>query len=114
MPVFPSIATIGVIVRETGMVCAPHLTCVGAPRGEVLEIAAEYWEMGIRRIVALRGDPPLGDGATRYYRISAFTPDGRLSANVSEAVVGTTAPLDLDAMLRKHIYILGTSGSGKS
>jgi methylenetetrahydrofolate reductase (NADPH) len=36
---------------------APHLTCVGATRAEVDEIAREYWDMGVRHIVALRGDP---------------------------------------------------------
>jgi methylenetetrahydrofolate reductase (NADPH) len=45
---------------ETSMLCAPHLTCVGAPREEVLAVAKEYWESGIKNIVALRGDPPKG------------------------------------------------------
>ena len=39
---------------------APHLTCVDASREEVLTVARSYWEMGIRHIVALRGDPPVG------------------------------------------------------
>ena len=52
------------IHAETGLVSAPHLTCVGATREEVLEIAQRYWDAGIRHIVALRGDPP--KGSTRY------------------------------------------------
>ncbi len=48
------------ILRETTLTGAPHLTCVGAPRDEVLSIAREYWNQGIRHIVALRGDPPRG------------------------------------------------------
>jgi methylenetetrahydrofolate reductase (NADPH) len=48
------------IHAETGLVSAPHLTCVGASRAEVLEIARRYWDAGIRHIVALRGDPPRG------------------------------------------------------
>jgi methylenetetrahydrofolate reductase (NADPH) len=52
------------IQRETHLTGAPHLTCVGASRGEVLDIARQYWDSGIRHIVALRGDPPAG--ATRY------------------------------------------------
>ncbi|MDH5566160.1 MAG: hypothetical protein OEY15_05755 [Myxococcales bacterium] len=35
----------------------------------------------------------LDDSATRFYRIRAFTPDGRISRQVSPVVVGTTAPL---------------------
>lgn len=52
------------IQRETALTGAPHLTCVGASRGEILDIARQYWDQGIRHIVALRGDPP--QGATRY------------------------------------------------
>lgn len=48
------------IIRETGLRAAPHLTCVGATKGEVQAIAAQYWAEGIRDIVALRGDPPAG------------------------------------------------------
>jgi methylenetetrahydrofolate reductase (NADPH) len=52
------------IQRETRLTAAPHLTCVGASRGEVLDIARRYWDQGVRHIVALRGDPPAG--ATAY------------------------------------------------
>lgn len=48
------------IQRETPLTGAPHLTCVGAPRQEILDIAKAYWDQGIRNIVALRGDPPAG------------------------------------------------------
>lgn len=48
------------IQRETTLTAAPHLTCVGASRGEVLDIARRYWDEGVRHIVALRGDPPAG------------------------------------------------------
>jgi len=46
------------IQRETSLTGAPHLTCIGAPREEILAIARQYWDEGIRHIVALRGDPP--------------------------------------------------------
>ena len=48
------------IQEVTSLTAAPHLTCVGAPREEILEIARNYWAHGIRHIVALRGDPPQG------------------------------------------------------
>jgi methylenetetrahydrofolate reductase (NADPH) len=53
-------ATVSRILRETGLVPAAHLTCVGATRAEVDEVARQYWEAGVRHIVALRGDPPPG------------------------------------------------------
>jgi methylenetetrahydrofolate reductase (NADPH) len=46
------------MVRETDLCVAPHLTCVGAGKEEVLGIAQEYWRLGIRHLVALRGDLP--------------------------------------------------------
>jgi methylenetetrahydrofolate reductase (NADPH) len=46
------------ILRETSLTTAPHLTCIGASRGEIDDIAREYWDMGIRHLVALRGDAP--------------------------------------------------------
>ncbi len=50
------------IRRETSMVPAAHLTCVGAGRDDIDAVARRYWEAGIRHIVALRGDPPEGIG----------------------------------------------------
>ena len=48
------------MLRETDLCVAPHLTCVGASREEVLGIAQDYWQYGIRHLVALRGDLPEG------------------------------------------------------
>lgn len=53
-------ATVARIAREGKLVPAAHLTCVGATRDEVDEVARRYWDAGVRHIVALRGDPPLG------------------------------------------------------
>jgi methylenetetrahydrofolate reductase (NADPH) len=49
--------TVERILKETSLTPAAHLTCVGASRGEVDEVAREYWDLGVRHIVALRGDP---------------------------------------------------------
>jgi methylenetetrahydrofolate reductase (NADPH) len=48
------------VLKETDLTPAPHLTCVGADREHVLDIARTYWKAGIRHIVALRGDTPKG------------------------------------------------------
>ena len=55
------------ILRETNLLVAPHLTCVGAPRAEVLRIARDYWQQGVRHLVALRGDAPT----------ASLSPEGR-------------------------------------
>lgn len=55
-----------------GLSAAAHLTCVGATRAEINAIAQDYWNAGIRHIVALRGDLPLEEGQTAY----APHPDG--------------------------------------
>jgi methylenetetrahydrofolate reductase (NADPH) len=54
--------TIKRILTETGIPAAAHLTCVGATREEVDAVIREYDAMGIRRFVALRGDPANGVG----------------------------------------------------
>lgn len=48
------------IKSDTGLIAAPHLTCIDASRQELKQIAADYWDNGIRNIVALRGDLPEG------------------------------------------------------
>jgi len=48
------------IKHETGLIAAPHLTCIDANRQELKQIATDYWDNGIRNIVALRGDLPPG------------------------------------------------------
>ena len=55
------------IQTETGIQAAPHLTCVDATADELRQIAKDYWESGIRRIVALRGDLPPGVDKTDMY-----------------------------------------------
>jgi len=53
-------ATVKRIVDDTSLRPAAHLTCVGATREEIDRVVREYWEAGVRHIVALRGDPPAG------------------------------------------------------
>ncbi len=76
------------IQRETPLVGAPHLTCIGAGRGEILDIARKYWDQGIRHLVALRGDPPRGQ--TQYVpRADGF-------AYASDLVAGLKSVADFD------------------
>jgi len=55
---------------ETSLTVVPHLTCIGASRGHVLEIALRYWQAGVRHLVALRGDIPIA------YRGPLSSPEG--------------------------------------
>jgi methylenetetrahydrofolate reductase (NADPH) len=66
------------INRATGLTTAAHLTCVAASRAETLEIAENYAAAGITEIVALRGDPPKGEGR--------FTPHPEGFANSVELI----------------------------
>ncbi len=54
--------TVARIVNETSLKPAAHLTCVAASRAEVDGVLRDYWRSGVRRLVALRGDPPGGVG----------------------------------------------------
>ncbi len=82
-------ATVERIIRETSLTPAAHLTCVGATRGEVDAVARDYWDLGVRHIVALRGDPPEPG--------SPFAPHPRGYANAAELVAGlkAVAPFDI-------------------
>ncbi|MHC5225081.1 methylenetetrahydrofolate reductase [Ignatzschineria sp. LJL83] len=48
------------IVEKTDLTAVPHLTCVDTTTEELNEIADNYWDLGIRHILALRGDLPKG------------------------------------------------------
>ena len=80
-------ATVTRLVRETTLVPAAHLTCVGASRGEVDDVARRYWEAGVRHIVALRGDPPGG---------SAYAPHPDGYAYAADLVAGLRRVADFE------------------
>lgn len=73
--------TVSRIVNETSMQPAAHLTVVGASRAEVDSVLQDYWNAGVRHIVALRGDPPAGVNAQ-------FEPHPEGYANAAALVEG--------------------------
>jgi methylenetetrahydrofolate reductase (NADPH) len=73
-------STVKRILSDTTLKPAAHLTCVGTSRAEMDEIAQGYWDMGVRHIVALRGDAPEGSGTYQPH------PDGY--AYASDLVAG--------------------------
>ncbi len=72
--------TVKRILAETALQPAAHLTCVGAAREEIDDVAKSYWDAGVRHIVALRGDPPEGD--------DRYTPHAQGYAYASDLVDG--------------------------
>ncbi|MEQ8411533.1 MAG: methylenetetrahydrofolate reductase [NAD(P)H] [Erythrobacter sp.] len=81
-------ATVSRIIREAGLPAAAHLTCVGASKAEIREVAEQYWEAGVRHIVALRGDA--GEPG------APFTPHPEGYAGAAELVKGLKEIADFD------------------
>lgn len=54
--------TVAKIAQDTPLDPAAHLTCVSATKQEVLNVASDFWNAGVRHLVALRGDPQAGMG----------------------------------------------------
>ena len=82
-------ATVERILKETGLTPAAHLTCVGSSRAEVDAIAKDYWDLGVRNIVALRGDPPEAGAPFSAH------PDGYRDAAELVAGLKRVAPFDI-------------------
>ena len=82
-----TVATVLRIHSTTRLRAAAHLTCVASTRREVDQLLDTYWQAGVRRIVALRGDPP-GGGAYEPH------PEGYRSA--AELVAGIRAVGDFE------------------
>ena len=74
-------ATVSRILKETAIKPAAHLTCVAAAREEIDAVVSAYWEIGVRHIVALRGDPQGGPG-------TKFCPHTKGYATSAELVAG--------------------------
>ena len=103
------------ILTKTELKPVPHLTCVGAPRDEIDTIADDYWSMGVRQIVALRGDPEGGAEADYQphpngYAYASDLVEGLLTKHPFELFVAAypethpqaiSADTDLDNLKRK-------------
>jgi methylenetetrahydrofolate reductase (NADPH) len=107
-------ATVARIARDTPIPAAAHLTCVNASRDEIDAIADDYWQAGVRHIVALRGDPPAKDARFEArpdgYATSAELVAGLKRRHDFEISVGVypevhpeaaSASADLDALKAK-------------
>jgi methylenetetrahydrofolate reductase (NADPH) len=91
-------ATVERILNETSLTPAAHLTCVGASRAEVDAIAKDYWELGVRHLVALRGDPP--EAGSKYQP----HPDGYRDAVDLVGGLKAVAPFDISVAAYPEIH----------
>ena len=87
--------TVKRILDETALKPAAHLTCVAATRAETDEIIRGYWDIGVRQIVALRGDPVAGPGTP-----FAAHPQGYQTS--AELVAGIKAIGDFDVAVSAY------------
>ncbi|HUP66608.1 MAG TPA: methylenetetrahydrofolate reductase [NAD(P)H], partial [Sphingomicrobium sp.] len=90
--------TIERILKETGLTPAAHLTCVGASKADIDAIARDYWDLGVRNIVALRGDSP--EPGTKY------RPHAEGYRDAVELVAGlkAVAPFDISVAAYPEVH----------
>ena len=100
-------ATVARIVRETTLKPAAHLTCVAASKAEIADIAQQYWDAGVRHIVALRGDPPPADGGR-------FVPHPQGYASAAELVTGLRAAHDFEISVAAYPEVHPEAASPES
>jgi methylenetetrahydrofolate reductase (NADPH) len=91
-------ATVERILTETPLTPAAHLTCVAASRDEVDEVARAYWELGVRNIVALRGDSPEPGQKFRPH------PEGYRDAADLVAGLKRVAPFDISVAAYPEVH----------
>ena len=91
-------ATVERIMGETDLTPAAHLTCVGASREQVDEVARDYWELGVRHLVALRGDAP--EAGARYQP----HPEGYRDAAELVAGLKAVAPFDISVAAYPEVH----------
>lgn len=93
------------VARDTGLTAAAHLTCVGASREEVLDVARGYWANGVRHLVALRGDPPQGS--------DKYVPHPQGFAYAADLVAGLRRVADFDISVAAYPEMHPEAPSGQ-
>ncbi len=87
-------ATIARILKETSLTPAAHLTCIGATRSEIDAVIKDYWELGVRHIVALRGDPPESTGG--------YAPHPQGYVNAADLIAGIKDIADFEVSVSAY------------
>jgi len=97
-------ATVRRLLQQTTLRPAAHLTCVSATRDEIIGIARDYWNSGVRHLVALRGDPVTGVG-------TAYVPHPGGFAYASDLVAGLRREFDFELSVSAYPETHPTAGS---
>jgi methylenetetrahydrofolate reductase (NADPH) len=58
--------TVKTIIDEDGIDAAPHISCISTNRETLAKMLEDYRELGVKRLVALRGDIPSGYGMAEH------------------------------------------------
>ncbi|MGE6740712.1 methylenetetrahydrofolate reductase [NAD(P)H] [Allorhizobium pseudoryzae] len=95
----PTFAAVDKMISEVGLATASHLTCVDADKQETHQVIEDLRALGVRHIVALRGDPSSGIG-------TAYVPHPDGYANAAELVSALKADgsfeISVSAYPEKH------------
>ena len=92
------------MAKETSLNPAAHLTCVESSKAEMDAIAKDYWDNGVRHIVALRGDPTTGIN-------DCYTPSANGYAYGSDLVAGLKSVADFEISVSAYPERHPESGS---
>ncbi|MEE9415851.1 MAG: methylenetetrahydrofolate reductase [NAD(P)H] [Acidimicrobiales bacterium] len=100
-----TLATLERLTTTTDLAVAGHLTCVGATKNLVHGVIDSYLKMGVRRIVALRGDAPEGS--------SDGTVDGgfQTAADLVAAIRARDDDIDISVAAYPEVHPKATSPS---
>ncbi len=92
------------MAEETDLSPAGHITCVAATKAEIDQVLNDYWNAGVKRIVALRGDPTAGIGAK-------YEPHPGGYAYASDLIAGARRIADFDISVGCYPEVHPNAGS---
>ena len=92
------------MAEETDLSPAGHITCVAATKAEIDQVLKDYWDAGVKRIVALRGDPTAGIGAK-------YEPHPGGYAYASDLITGARCIADFDVSVGCYPEVHPNAGS---
>jgi methylenetetrahydrofolate reductase (NADPH) len=93
-------ATVCRLLTETALKPAAHLTCVAATKDEIDAVVRDYWDCGVRHIVALRGDPQAGAGEKYVPHPGGYCNGADLTAGIKR--IAPDFEISVSAYPEKH------------